>query len=81
MPLFPKENAVLKPKEQKMIKVEAPFLDKISGLAIIKLLDKLTQTVIMLKVKFTQNISMLGMTNNSSETHFKFKGSQRDIRS
>ena len=43
---------VLKPKEQKLAKIEAPFLDEISGLAIIKLLDKLTQSMIMLKVKF-----------------------------
>ena len=26
---------MLKPKEQKLIKIEAPFLDEISGLAII----------------------------------------------
>ena len=44
---------VLKPKEQKLIKVEAPFIDEISGLAIVKILDKLTQSAIMLKVKFT----------------------------
>ena len=41
--------------------------DKISGLAIIKLLDKSTQSVIMLKVKFTRNAAMLDMMNNSSE--------------
>ena len=34
------------------MKVEAPFTDEISSLAIIKLLDKLNQSVIMLKVKF-----------------------------
>ena len=39
VPVFPKENIILKPKEQKLIKVEAPFLDEISGLAIVKLLD------------------------------------------
>ena len=33
---FPKEGIVLKPKEQKLTKVEAPFKDEISGLAIIK---------------------------------------------
>ena len=54
--------------EQKLIKVEAPFLDEISGLAIIKLLYKLTQSVIMLKVKFMQNTAMLDMMNSSSET-------------
>ena len=59
---------VLKPKEQKLIKIEAPFLDEISGLAVIKVLDKLIQSVIMLKVKFMWNIAMLDMTNSSSET-------------
>ena len=42
IPIFPKEEIVLKLKEQKLIKIEAPFLGKISGLAIIKLLDKST---------------------------------------
>ena len=58
---------VLKPKEQKLVKIEAPFLDKISGLAIIKLLDKSTQSVIMLKVKFARNTAMLDMMNSSSK--------------
>ena len=49
MPIFPKEKIVLKPKEQKLIEIEVPFMDKISDLAIIKLLDKSTQSVIMLK--------------------------------
>ena len=39
LPIFPKECVVLKPKEQKLIKVKAPFIDEISGLAIIKILD------------------------------------------
>ena len=68
VPIFPKEEMILKPKEQKLIKIEAPFLDEISGLAIITLLDKLTQSIIMLKVKFMQNIAMLDMTNSSFET-------------
>ena len=44
IPIFLREELVLKPKEQKLIKIEAPFLDEISGLAIIKLLDKSTQS-------------------------------------
>ena len=55
-------------KRAKADKKEVPFLNEISGLAIIKLLDKLTQSVIMLKVKFTQNTAMLDMTNSSSES-------------
>ena len=47
--------------------MEAPFIDKISSLAIVKILDKLTQSTIMLKVKFTQNLAMLDITNSSSE--------------
>ena len=68
IPIFLKEETVLKPKEQKLIKIEAPFFDEISGLAIIKLLDKLTQSIIMLKVKFMWNVAMIDMTNSSSET-------------
>ena len=39
LPIFPKEHIVLKPKKQKLIKVKSPFIDEISGLAIIKILD------------------------------------------
>ena len=67
VPIFPKEKIILKPREQRLVKIEAPFLDEISGLATIKLLDKSTQTVIMLKVKFMQNTAMLDMMNDSSE--------------
>ena len=57
----------MKPKEQKLVKVKAPFIDEISGLAIAKILDKLTQSVMMLKLKFTQNLVMLDIMNSSSE--------------
>ena len=57
----------MKPKGQNLIKVEAPFIDKISGFAIVKILDQLTQSTIMLKVKITQNSAMLDIMNSSSE--------------
>ena len=63
MPLFLKEKIILKPKEQKLVKVEAPFIDEISGLAIVKILDKQMQS--MLKLKFVQNLAMLDMINSS----------------
>ena len=56
----------MKPKEQKLVKVEAPFLDEISGLAIVRLLDKSTHSVIVFKVKFVQNMAILDMMNSSS---------------
>ena len=45
---------ILKPKGQRLIKVEAQFIDGRSGLAIIKVLDKNTQNTMMLKLKFVQ---------------------------
>ena len=39
LPIFPEKNVILKPNEQKLIKVRAPFVDEISGVAIIKILD------------------------------------------
>ena len=69
LPIFPKEKVIIKPGEQKIVKIETPFTDKISSLAIIKLLDKLTHSVMVLKVKFVCNITMLDMIKNSnSET-------------
>ena len=66
-------NMLYKYKEafslRKIVKVEAPFTDEISSLAIIKLLDKLTHSIMVLKVKFVPNIAMLDMINNTnSET-------------
>ena len=67
VPIFPKERLILKPKEQKLVKIDAPFSDEISGLAIIKLLDKPTQSLIMLKVKFMRNAAILDVMISSSE--------------
>ena len=53
LPIFPREHVILKPREQRLIKVEAPFIDKISGLAIIKILDTTPHSSMMLKLKFT----------------------------
>ena len=64
IPLFPKEKIVLKTKEQKLIKIEVLFIDEISGLAIVEILDKLTQSTIMLKDRFTWNLVMLDITNS-----------------
>ena len=56
---------VLKPKEQKLIKVEAPFIHEIFGLALIEVLDKNVQNTMILKLKFTQNLATLYVTNSS----------------
>ena len=53
---------IIKPGENKLVRIEAPFTAEISSLAIVKLLDKLTQSIIMLKVKFLRNTAMLDIT-------------------
>ena len=64
---FPKECVVLKLKEQKLIKVTAPFIE-ISGLAISKILDESTYHSMLIKLKFTCNTAILDIVNNGTET-------------
>ena len=68
LPIFPKECIVLKPKEQKFIKVRAPFIDEISGLAIIKILAGNTHSTMLLKLKFMHNAATLDIANNGTDT-------------
>ena len=68
LPIFPKEHIVLKPKEYKLIKVKAPFIDEVSGLAIIKILDGSTYSTRLLKLKFTYNAAILDIVNNGADT-------------
>ena len=53
MPIYSKKEIILKPDEQKLVKVKAPFIDEISGLAIIKIIDGGTYTMLLIKLKFT----------------------------
>ena len=50
------------------MKRETPFIDEVSWLAIIKMLDKKTQNTMMLKLKFIQNLGTLDVTKSSLET-------------
>ena len=55
IPFFSKEQVVLKPKEKKFIEIEVPFVDEISGLAIVKMLDSKEECKVVLKLKFVRN--------------------------
>ena len=66
--IFPEHNTILKPNEQKLIKVKAPFVDEISGLAIIKVLDEGTHSTILLKLKFIQKKAILDVMNKGTDT-------------
>ena len=58
----------VKTNEQKLIKVAPPFIDEISGLAIIKVLDKNIQSTMMPKLKFIKYSAILDITNNGLHT-------------
>ena len=59
---------IVKPKERKFIKIEAPFVDEVLGLAIVKMLDNKEQCTVVLKLKFIRNQASLDVTNNTQET-------------
>ena len=40
VPIYPEKEIILKLDEQKLVKVKAPFIDEISGLAIIKIIER-----------------------------------------
>ena len=65
LPFYSKDQVVVKLKERKFIKIEAPFVDEISGLAIVKMLDSKGQCMIVLKLKFVRNCASLDVTNNT----------------
>ena len=53
VPTFPESCMILKPSMQKLIKVKAPFVDKIMRLAIVKILDRGTHSTLLIKLNFT----------------------------
>ena len=51
-----------------MVVVEAPFIEELSGMAIVKILDMKVQTTSMIKLKFIRNKAVLKITNKTHET-------------
>ena len=68
VPIYPEKEIILKPDEQKLVKVRAPFIDEISGLAIIKIIDGSTNSNLLIKVKFTCNKAVLDIKNAGKDT-------------
>ena len=50
IPFFPKEKVEVKPKEQKLMVLKAPFKEEITGMAITKLLDTKEQMTHTMKI-------------------------------
>ena len=51
IPFFPKEKREIKAKEQMLVMVEAPFVEEISGMAVVEVLDMHKQVINMIKLK------------------------------
>ena len=68
VPMYPKKQIILKPNEQKLVKVKAPFMDEILGLAIIKIIDEGTFSTLLIKLKFTCNKAILDLKNKGKDT-------------
>ena len=64
----PKERTEIHLKEQKLVMVEAPFVEEISGMAIVKVLDMNEQVTNMIKLKFIRNRVTLKVMNKTDET-------------
>ena len=68
VPIYPEKEIILKSDEQKLVKVRAPFIDEISGLAIIKIIDGGTYSTLLIKLKFTHNKAVLDIKNAGKDT-------------
>ena len=55
------------PKMQKMVLVEAPFIEELSGMAMVKILDMKEQTTNMIKLKLIRNKTVLKITNKTDK--------------
>ena len=53
---------------QKMVVIEAPFVEELSGMAVVKILDMKKQSTGMIKLKFIRNKAVLKITNNTHKT-------------
>ena len=68
IPFFPVMTVEIAPRSQKMVIVEAPFIEELSGMAMVKILDMKEQTTNMIKLKFIRNKAVLKITNKIHET-------------
>ena len=68
VPIYLEKELILKPDEQKLVKVRALLVDDISGLAIIKIIDGKTNSTLLIKLKFTCNKAVLDIKNAGKDT-------------
>ena len=70
IPFFTVTTVEVAPASQKMIMVEAPFIEELSGMAMVKILDMKEQTTNMIKLKFIWNKVVLKITNKMCKNYY-----------
>ena len=68
IPFFPITEVEIAPTSQKMVMIEAPFIEELSGMVTVKILDMKEQTTNMIKLKFIWNKAVLKIKNKMGET-------------
>ena len=68
VPIYPEKELILKPDEKKLVKVKAPFVDEISELEIIKIIDGRNNSMLLIKLKFMCNKAILDIKNAGKDT-------------
>ena len=68
IPFFPRKKVLVKTKEQKLVVLEAPFVEEISGMAITKMLDNKEQKTLTMNLKFVRNRAMFKVTNSTQDS-------------
>ena len=66
--MYLEKEIILKPDEQKLVKVRAPFIDEISGFSIIKIIDGGTYITLVIKLKFTCSKAVFDIKNAGKDT-------------
>ena len=66
--IYPEKEVILKPDKKRLVKVKAPFVDEILGLAIIKIIEEKTNSTLSIKLKFTLNKAILDIRNIGKDT-------------
>ena len=68
IPFFPVTTVEVAPASQKMVMVEAPFVEELTAMAMVKILDIKEQATNMIKLKFIWNKVVLKIKNKTHET-------------
>ena len=68
VPIYPEQEIILKLDEQKLVKVKTSFIDEISGLTIVKIIDGKTNGTLLIKPKFMYNKAVLDIKNAGKDT-------------